>query len=201
MTATAATLEFWYDHASPYSYLTAKRIDALATSRGLTIIWQPFLLGPIFKAQGWNTSPFNLYPAKGRYMVRDLQRLAASRGLPFVMPPTFPANSLLAARVATCGVQSGWTARFSRDVFEAAFAHGQDIADRQVVAGLITALGLDATEILEIAQSEPTKEALRASTKRAMAAGIFGAPTFRSPNDEIFWGDDRLEMALQEVKA
>ncbi len=65
-------LEFWYDLASNYSYLSSVRIEDLAARSGVDVVWRPFLLGPIFKAQGWNTSPFNLYPAKGRNMIRDM---------------------------------------------------------------------------------------------------------------------------------
>ena len=73
---SGARIEFWYDFASTYSYLSAMRIESLAAGAGVEIVWRPFLLGPIFRAQGWDTSPFNLYPAKGRYMVRDIERLA-----------------------------------------------------------------------------------------------------------------------------
>ena len=93
-------LEFWYDLASTYSYLSAMRIEAMAAKPGVDLEWRPFLLGPIFKAQGWTSSPFNLYPVKGQYMVRDITRIAADRGIPFVMPEPFPAHSLLAVRIA-----------------------------------------------------------------------------------------------------
>ena len=90
------TLVFWYEFASTYSYLSAMRIEAEAERAGVAIEWRPFLLGPIFKAQGWTTSPFNIYPAKGRYMVRDIERLAAARGLqPSAAPPSVP-NSHMA---------------------------------------------------------------------------------------------------------
>jgi 2-hydroxychromene-2-carboxylate isomerase len=60
----SARLEFWYDFASTYSYLSAMRIEALAAAAGAEVAWKPFLLGPIFHAQGWTTSPFNLYPPR-----------------------------------------------------------------------------------------------------------------------------------------
>ena len=91
------TLAFWYEFASTYSYLTVMRIEAEASLAGVAIKWRPFLLGPIFVSQGWTTSPFNIYPAKGRYMVRDIGRIAAARGLPFKMPETFPVKGLKAA--------------------------------------------------------------------------------------------------------
>ena len=93
-------LDFWFEFASTYSYPAAMRVEKLAGAAGVAVRWRPFLLGPIFKAQGWDNSPFNLYPDKGRYMWHDLERLTASMGLPFRRPDPFPQSSLLAARVA-----------------------------------------------------------------------------------------------------
>ena len=101
-------LEFWYEFASTYSYLTAMRIEPLAEAAGVDIRWRPFLLGPIFAAQGWTSSPFNLFPAKGRYMWRDMERQAAALGVPFRKPDPFPQNALLAARVALYGADHPW---------------------------------------------------------------------------------------------
>ena len=92
--------------------------------------FRPFLLGPIFKAQGWDTSPFNLYEAKGRYMWRDLERLCAGLDLPFRRPEPFPQNSLLAARVALVGLdRNGWGEEFCVAVFRAQFGEGRRIDD------------------------------------------------------------------------
>src|SRR5262249_28725079 len=96
----APTLDFWFEFASTYSYPAAMRIAQLAQARGVTLRWRPFVLGPIFKAQGWTTSPFNIYAEKGRYMWRDLERICAALALPFTRPEPFPQNTLLAARVA-----------------------------------------------------------------------------------------------------
>src|SRR5256886_17599605 len=106
-------LDFFYEFASSYSYIAAMRIAPLAKAAGVEVRWRPFLLGPIFKAQGWDTSPFNLYEAKGRYMWRDMERLAAELSLPFRRPDPFPQNSLLPARVAPFGLAQGWGADFS----------------------------------------------------------------------------------------
>src|SRR5438874_9790669 len=106
-------LDFFYEFASSYSYITAMRIAPLAKNAGVTLRWRPFLLGPIFKAQGWDTSPFSLYPAKGRYMVRDCERQCADLRLTFRLPEPFPQNSLVAARVALVGLEEGWV-RISR---------------------------------------------------------------------------------------
>ena len=108
-------LDFWFDFASTYSYPAAARIGPLAAEAGVQVRFRPFLLGPIFKAQGWDTSPFNLYPAKGRNMWRDLERLCEDTGLPFRRPEPFPQNSLLAgARCACRAWREGWGEAFSR---------------------------------------------------------------------------------------
>lgn len=193
-------LDFFYEFASTYSYLAAMRIAPLAEKAGVTVRWRPFLLGPIFKAQGWDTSPFNLYPAKGRYMVRDCEREAAALGLTFRLPEPFPQNTLLAARVATVGLEQGWGEEFSRRVYRAQFAEGRNVADPQVIGTIIAALGKDAPATLVRAGSEDIKLKLRAATEDAQRLGIFGAPSFVAAG-ELFWGNDRLEQALAAAKS
>src|SRR5258708_23571241 len=97
-------LDFWFDFASTYSYLAAMRIGPLAQKAEVRVRFRPFLLGPIFTAQGWSTSPFNLYPAKGRHMWRDLARSCAELQLAFRRPDPCPQTSLLAARTALAGL-------------------------------------------------------------------------------------------------
>jgi 2-hydroxychromene-2-carboxylate isomerase len=196
--AANAKLAFWYDFASTYSYLSAMRIEAMAKTAGVDVVWRPFLLGPIFKAQGWTTSPFNLYPAKGRYMVRDLERISGERGLPFVLPKNFPVNSLLAARLATQGDGTTWIGTFTRAVFAAQFMRGEDISDRSILSRILVDLGLDADRLFAGAESPAVKLRLREQTEAAQALGIFGAPSF-TVNGELFWGDDRLEPAVRHA--
>ena len=195
--ARRPTLEFWYEFASTYSYLAAMRIEALAEAAGVEMRWRPFLLGPIFAAQGWNNSPFNLYPAKGRNMWRDLDREAARLSLPPVTRPNpFPQNSLSATRAATYGADQDWLVPFSKSVFEAAYAKGVSIAEPQAVAALLDRLGLDGPAILKSASSEANKGRLKVVGEEARSRGIYGAPSFLTEDGELFWGNDRLEQAL-----
>ena len=189
-------LEFWYEFASNYSWLSAERIEAMAHAVGIDVVWRPFLLGPIFRAQGWTSSPFNLFPAKGRHMRRDMARLTAERGLRLTWPETFPANGLTAARLALMGESRGFVAPFTRAVFAAEFEKGRDIADRDLLAEILSGLGLDARALLEEAGGPAVKAALAARCEEAMARDVFGAPTFFAPDGELFWGDDRLEQAI-----
>ena len=194
-----ARLTFWYEFASTYSYLAAMRIEAAAAAAGVAVEWKPFLLGPIFHAQGWDNSPFNIYPTKGRYMVRDMERLAAERGLRFALPKPFPQNSLLAARLALVGAGEGWIAPFTRAVFTAEFASGAQIAERSVLASILDGLRLDSQRLLSRTEQPEIKHRLKRQTADAQELGIFGAPSFVC-GGELFWGDDRLEQALAWAK-
>ena len=189
-------LDFWYEFASTYSYLAALRIEALAQERKMDIAWRPFLLGPIFKAQGWDTSPFNLFPAKGDYMWRDLERLCDAHGLTFRKPDPFPQSSLLAARLALTPEVSPARAEFSRQVYLAHFAEGARLDDQAVLRGIVESLGLDADAALAQAHTAEVKLSLRQATEEAMRLNLFGAPSFVTPKGEVFWGNDRLESAL-----
>ncbi len=191
------TLEFWYEFASTYSYLSAMRIETLARDREVSIVWRPFLLGPIFKKNGWSTSPFNLYQAKGSYMLRDMERLCEGYGLPFSLPVPFPQQSLLAARVAHAGRDQSWIGAFTRAVFIAEFAQGLDISDEALMADLLLEAGAPAKSTLAAAHSRETKIGLRAAVTDAEERGIFGAPSFVLADGELYWGDDRLEHAIE----
>lgn len=196
----APTLDFWYDLASSYSYLAAHRITPLAKEAGVDVRWRPFLLGPVFKAQGMDTSPFNLFPIKGRYMWRDMERCAAELGLVFRGPSTFPQVSVLPGRIALVGLDEGWGEDFTRAVYVAEFADDRVISDPTVMSDILAALGLDAGPILARAQSDEIKNKLRANTEEALALDIFGAPSFVTADRELFWGNDRLEQALRWAK-
>jgi len=189
------SLEFWFEFASTYSYLSAMRIDEVAAKAGVAVIWKPFLLGPIFAGQGWQTSPFNIYPDKGRNMWRDMERRAAAYGLAFVQPDPFPQHSLLAGRLTVAGLEAGWGEAFARGVYEAEFAHGLNISREGVLEGILFKAGADPDEAFAQAATQGVKDRLKAQTEQAIARHIFGAPTFMV-GEELFWGDDHLEQAI-----
>jgi 2-hydroxychromene-2-carboxylate isomerase len=194
------TVDFWFDFASTYSYPATMRVGALASQAHVDVRFRPFLLGPIFRTQGFETSPFNLQPVKGRYMWRDLERICSDLNLPFRKPDPFPQNSLLAARVALVGLPDIWGEDFCRAVFRAEFGDGQQIDDRNVIENLLRNLGLEPASILAAASSDAIKSKLRAETEEAQKLGLFGAPSFVTEDGELFWGNDRLEQALAWAK-
>jgi 2-hydroxychromene-2-carboxylate isomerase len=194
---SAADLEFWFEFGSTYSHLAAARIEGLAAAAGVPVVWEPFLLGPIFAEQGWDDSPFNVYPAKGRYMWRDIERLCAKYSIPFAKPSRFPRNGLLAARVACLAKAASepWLPDFVRAVFWANFAEDREIGEAAEVHSILDSLGQPGGRLVEQAQASGNKLRLREQTRRAGAHGIFGAPSF-VVGGELFWGNDRLEDAL-----
>jgi 2-hydroxychromene-2-carboxylate isomerase len=195
-----SALDFWFDFSSTYSYLAAIRIRPRAAEAGVRVRFRPFLLGPIFKAQGWDTSPFNLYEAKGRHMWRDMERLAADLALPFRRPDPFPQNSLLPARVALFGLGQGWGEDFSVAVYNAQYVEDGRIDDPATLAEILSLMNVDTRAALQAAQSDEIKAALRAQVEEAQQLGIFGAPSFTTADGELFWGNDRLEQALLWAK-
>ena len=188
-------VDFWFEFASTYSYLAAERIEGLAATAGVEIAWRPFLLGPIFAAQGWNNSPFNLYPVKGAYMWRDMERLTAAYGLPLRRPSVFPRNGLLAARIALAHDKQPWIGRFVRAVYRANFAEDREISNAAVLERILRDLEIDPAAAMAAAASDANKARLKAQTERAQRLGLFGAPSL-TVGKELFWGNDRLEQAL-----
>jgi len=190
------SIEFWYEFASTYSYPAAMRVERLAQTAGVAVAWRPFLLGPIFADQGWSDSPFNLYPAKGRYMWRDLERICAQEQIPLALPPArFPQAGLKAARLALAGEAEGWTPQFSCAVYAANFALAKDISDDATLAEILERLKIDPAGAFAAANTPENKERLKVRTEEARARGIFGAPSFIA-GEELFWGNDRLKEAI-----
>lgn len=193
---TRLKLQFWFEFASTYSYPAVMRIDKAAAARGVEVEWRPFLLGPLFHAQqGLKDSPFNVVPVKGAYMWRDMERVCSKYDLPFNKPHRFPQNGLNAARICLSLPQEE-RPNFVKAVYQANFVHDRDISDMQILHAALRRAGLDPYHTLEAIGSEAIKRQLRDETSHAADLGIFGAPTFVTLDGELFWGNDRLEDAL-----
>jgi 2-hydroxychromene-2-carboxylate isomerase len=193
---TSPTLEFWYEFASNYSYLSMARIDSLARDFGVKIICKPFLLGPIFQSFGWISSPFVLQKEKGAYVWQDMVKQCRKYDIPWKKPSAFPRNAVLPLRIALLGADQPWISTFNQRVMQLNFVEDKEINDHDTIAALLRDMGLPADQLIAQALSDSNKLALRAQTEEARARGIFGAPTFFT-HGEMFWGNDRLEDALQ----
>lgn len=189
------TIDFWFDCASNYSYISIMRIEQLAKENQLSIRWQPFILGPIFQSFGWNNSPFVLQKQKGRYMWQDMIRECKKYGLPWQKPTVFPRHSVLAMRIAVLGRNEPWIGDYCRAVATANFVDDQDISSPALLDALLRELSLPSEQIMTDAISDENKQAFREQVVTAQSKQIFGAPTF-FVGDEMFWGNDRLDDAI-----
>ena len=163
----------------------------------------PSCSGPIFRDQGWTDSPFNLYPSKGAYMWRDMERCALAEGLAFRRPSQFPRNGLHAARMSLAldGVAPSLVPSWVRAVFRANFERDEDIGDADALRRLAREElpSVDADALWETSRGAAVKEALRRHTEEARSRGLFGAPSF-VVGDELYWGHDRLDAALSDAR-
>jgi 2-hydroxychromene-2-carboxylate isomerase len=187
-------VEFFWDAASPYTYLAATQIEALAARAGAVLSWHPFLLGKVFEATG-NRAPVTV-PAKGKHLFRDLQRWAEHYGVVVNMPKVFPVNSVLALRCAIAAASPDQGAPFAMALMRAYWVDGVDISQPASVGAVADSIGLDGPALLQRAQEQAVKDQLRANTEEAVRRGAFGAPTF-FVGDNMFWGNDRLVLLEQ----
>ncbi|WP_229491434.1 2-hydroxychromene-2-carboxylate isomerase [Massilia sp. HP4] len=193
-------LEFWFEFGSNYSYLSAMRIERAAQAAGAPLVWRPFLLGPVFRELGWEGSPSLAQREKGEYVWRDMARRAARYGLPFRRPGVFPRRALLPMRVALLAAREPWMGEYCRRIMHLAWAEDREIDDPAPVLAALDGLAPDPQAWVDLAGSENAKAALREQTAQARRLGIFGGPSF-IVDGELFWGDDRLEDALDAARA
>lgn len=189
-------IEIWFEFGSNYSYLSVMRIEDIAPTYNVHVVWRPFMMGPLFKELGWQGSPFLEQKEKCDYMWNDMVRQAEKYGLPWKKPSVFPRAAVLPLRVTLAHAHEPWVGEFCRAVMLQNFAEDLDINAVENVERALTALSLPVADIIGLAQSDANKLALRQQTERARALGIFGGPTF-FVGDEMFWGNDRLEDALK----
>ena len=193
MTAERAT--FYFDLGSPYAYLTAERISGLFTDAELEQPeWQPILLGGLFKRFGrdsWANGP-------GREDgIAEVERRARGYGLPpLSWPEPWPGNTLVAMRAATFAKQTGRTVSFALAGFRQAFAAGRDLSEPESVLIAAAACELHPNAVSKAVQTDVVKNALREATDEAAERGVIGVPSLRV-GDEVFWGDDRVEEAVE----
>jgi len=185
-------LDFFYDFVCPYAYLASTGVEALAARTGARLVWRPFLLGGVFRALGTADDPNRaLHPARARYNLLDMHRWAEHRAVPFRMPPGHPRRTVLALRAALAAGDAALPAA-SQAIYRAYWAEGRDVEDPAVVAGALSAAGLDGPAL--VARAPDLKDELFRRTGEAVAAGVFGAPAFVVAG-QLFWGQDRMDFA------
>lgn len=186
-------IDFYFDFSSPYGYLAAEKIDALAARHGRTVNWHPVLLGVVFKQTG--AQPLTQVPVKGPYSQRDFARSARYLGVPFAMPPVFPIAGQAPSRITLWARARDPAAgvRAARALYRAFFVEGRDISQPDVAAQVAGEAGFDAAAARAAIDDPAIKDALKSEVEKAIAAGVFGSPFF-IVDGEPFWGADRFEQ-------
>jgi len=193
------TIDFYFDFASPASFLGYTQIEGIAERTGAALVWKPMLLGGVFKATG-NASPV-LIPAKGRWMNDDIMRWAQRHGTSIIYPEGFPLNTLALMRGAV-----GYQLREGQErfrlyvdlIYRAIWQRQIDLRDAETLAGLLRDNGFDPDTFLLMVAEPEIKQALIAATEAAVERGVFGAPTF-FVDGVMHFGQDRMDWVEAEA--
>jgi 2-hydroxychromene-2-carboxylate isomerase len=188
-------VRFYFDPISPFVWLATKQIDRIE-SVGVQVEMEPVLFAAMLNANG-QKGPAEI-PSKRELTFRDVMRLAAARGLDFVGPPGHPFNPLPGLRMATAIHDRRARIRFVVAMMAAAWEGGRDVSDAAVLLGVAADCDLDGAALQAAAATPAVKQALAAATDRALAAGVFGVPTFEYEG-ELFWGADRIDTLMRRI--
>jgi len=195
-------LEFFFDCSSPWTYLAFEGIQPIAARHGVAIDWRPILVGGVFNAvnQEVYAARANPNPRRFAYMQKDLADWARYYGLEIGWPTVFPVNSVQAMRGALVALDEGRLVPYARAVFQRYWRDLADISQREVVAGIATAVGFDANDFLERIAQPALKERLRRNTEELVARGGFGTPTVFLNGDDMYFGNDRLVLLERAIE-
>ena len=187
-------LDFFCFLGSTYTYLAVNRAEAVASRENVALRWRLFSVRSIMLEQ--NNRPFVGKPVKLAYMWRDLERRARRHGIPFASVPDYPNDAdELANRVATLAALEGWCPQFAKAAYSEWFIENRDPGKVEYLSEVLQRMNRSPREIIERANSQEIRDKYAAETDLARSMGIFGSPTFAC-GTEIFWGDDRLEDAI-----
>ena len=187
-------LDFFLYFGSTYTYLTVMRIEEAASAAGVAIRWRPFNVRDIMVEM--DNIPFRTKPAKLRYMWRDLERRAKRYGLDNAQAPTYTVDlDSLAGRVGFVAAEQGWCPDYAKASYRAWFLENKPLGAEDDLRGILASVHQDPDQVIELANADKTRKNYEMETGCARGLGIFGSPTFVADR-EIFWGDDRLEDAL-----
>ncbi len=191
-------VEFFYDFTSPTAYLAWARLPAIIERTGAQLVYRPMFLGGVMQTTG-NRPPGMVAP-KGAWMAADLQRWAKRYDTPYKPNPHFPMMTLMVQRAAQEWVARPDFEKYLAAIFNAAWQDQKNIADKAVLAEILTGAGFSAEEFFAAAENPANKEKLKATTDEAVARGVFGAPTF-FVGDEMHFGQDRLDFVEEALRA
>lgn len=193
-----APIDFWFTMGSTYTCLTVMRLAEVQQRTGVAFRWRPFDFRTLLRER--NYSPFPPGSPKTAYMWRDIGRRAAMYNIPVHVPAPYPiADSFLANCVALLGLQEGWGERFIPAAYRRWFQFGEENGGEANLRSALATVGQDYDRVLAAACSAAIQRDLQQQTDEARRLNLVGSPIFMVEG-EMFWGDDRLQDAIDWAK-
>ena len=190
------SFEFYFDFISPYSFLAHKEIHKIEKKNSIKIKYNPILLGGLHNLHNIKAPAF--IPAKAKHMIRDCKLVAEKNKIKFKFNSYFPIKSLNLMRGVLVAEEDNFKSYYIDSIFNAIWQDGLNLNDENILEKILKNLNINPKTFLLRVGSSSIKESLRKKTDEAYKKGIFGAPSFVS-NNKIFWGQDRIEFAINEA--
>ena len=190
------SIEFYFDFVSPYSYIAHKRIRKMDKEENIKFIYKPILLGGLHNLIGI-TAPAFINP-KAKFMIKDCKMVAKKFNINFTFNSKFPIISLNLMR-GFLSIKSDKKKTYINNFFDAYWCDGLNLNEELVIFSVLKKCKINKDDFQKKIKDQKIKNKLKILTQEAYARDIFGAPTF-VVNNKIFWGQDRLDYALDEAK-
>ena len=188
--------EFYFDFVSPYSFLAHKEIIKIEKKNSIKVKYKPILLGGLHNLHGIKAPAF--IPAKAKHMIRDCKLIAEKNGIIFKFNSYFPIKSLNLMRGVFVAEEDNFKSYYIENIFNSIWQDGLNMNDENIIQKVLKNLNVNPKTFFLRSTSSSIKELLKTKTGDAYNKGIFGAPSF-VVNNKIFWGQDRIEFALNEL--
>ena len=194
-------IEYFLDCSSPWTYLSFRGMQELSKRKSFEIIWKPILVGGIFNTINPSVYESRQNPIKEKlvYSQKDLDDWSKSRGLDITMPKIFPVNSVKAMRGSFFFQDAGKIENYLEAVFYAYWTEGKDISDDKILKSIVDQLNSSAEEYFDFIKTPEAKERLISNTQELMDRGGFGSPTFFLNKDDMYFGNDRIQLLEEKL--
>ena len=190
------SFDFYFDFVSPYSFLAHKEIRKIEKKNSIKVKYKPILLGGLHNLHGIKAPAF--IPAKAKHMIRDCKLIAEKNKIKFKFNSYFPIKSLGLMRGVLIAEEDNYKNYYIDNIFNSIWQDGLNMNDENIIQKVLKNLNINPKTFLLRSTSSSIKDSLKKKTNEAYEKSIFGAPTFVS-NNKIFWGQDRIEFALNEA--
>ena len=188
--------EFFFDFTSPYTFIAHKKIRKIEKDRSIKIKYMPILLGALLKNAGIKANVD--IPIKGKYMIKDCKLCAEKNNVQFKFNNYFPIMSLNLMRYVLIAEKKNIAEKLINKIFDSIWIDDLNLNDEVIVKKLLTKVEINPENFIKESKSIEIKNDLKKRTDNAFSRGVFGCPSF-IVNNKLFWGQDRLEFAIEEL--